>query len=225
MKTSRHVAVRPTLSPHQDGIVLFIALIALLIISLTAVALIRTVDTATAIAGNLAFKQAATNAGEGAAVEANRWLVGQAAILPVPPATTGPLDSNDLTRGYYAALSTSNTTPNVLRYADATALMATTTWGTANSRAFSDWATNDNSGNQIRYIVERMCRLTGSPQPLLNPGQGCIVGPQEDDGSSKGVGQDTGGPDKPTIVQPVYRITARVQGPRDTVSYIQTFVY
>ena len=225
MKTLRCVAVRPTLSPRQNGIVLFIALIALLVISLTAVALIRTVDTATAIAGNLAFKQAATSAGEGAAIEANSWLVAQAAIVPVAPAN-GPLDSNDLTRGYYAALSTSNTTPNVLRYATTDNLMAPTTWGTANSRAFNDWSTNDNSGNQIRYIIERMCRRTGPPEAdtVLNPGQGCVVGPEEDNGDDKGA--CTGNCPEPTkLVQPVYRITARVQGPRDTMSYIQTFVY
>ena len=41
----------------QRGVVLFIALIALVAMSLAAVALVRSVDTATIIAGNLAFKQ------------------------------------------------------------------------------------------------------------------------------------------------------------------------
>ena len=44
----------------QQGVVSFIALVALVVMSLAAVALIRSVDTATLIAGNLAFKQAAT---------------------------------------------------------------------------------------------------------------------------------------------------------------------
>lgn len=224
MNTFRSAALRPSFPPHQDGIVLFIALIALLILSLTAVALIRTVDTATAIAGNLAFKQAATNAGEGAAIEANRWLLQQAAILPVPPATTGPLDSNNPGRGYYASLSTSDANPNVLRFPNTAALMADAAWGSANSWAFNDWQTNDNSGNQIRYIIERMCRMTGPTQINAQAGQGCIFGPEEDDGSSKTVDPQPGGAGE-KLAQPVYRITARVVGPRDTVSYIQTFVY
>ena len=44
--------------------VLFFALIALVVMSLAAVALIRSVDTSTMIAGNLAFKQSATTSGD-----------------------------------------------------------------------------------------------------------------------------------------------------------------
>ena len=44
----------------QQGVVLFIALVALVVMSLAAVALIRSVDTNTLIGGNLSFKQAAT---------------------------------------------------------------------------------------------------------------------------------------------------------------------
>jgi len=49
---------------RQRGVVLFFALIALVVMSLAAVALIRSVDTNTLIAGNLAFKQAATSSGD-----------------------------------------------------------------------------------------------------------------------------------------------------------------
>lgn len=53
----------------QRGVVLFFALIALVAMSLAAVALIRSVDTSTLIAGNLAFKQATKNSAE-AGIEA-----------------------------------------------------------------------------------------------------------------------------------------------------------
>lgn len=48
----------------QRGVVLFFALISLLAIMLAAVALVRSVDTSTIIAGNLAFKQSATSSGD-----------------------------------------------------------------------------------------------------------------------------------------------------------------
>ena len=50
----------------QRGVVLFLTLVALLAMSLAAVALIRSVDTSTLIAGNLAFKQSAMSSANGA---------------------------------------------------------------------------------------------------------------------------------------------------------------
>jgi len=58
----------------QRGVVLFFALIALLAISLAAVALIRSVDTSTMIAGNLAFKQTATTSADAGLENAIAWL-------------------------------------------------------------------------------------------------------------------------------------------------------
>jgi Tfp pilus assembly protein PilX len=58
----------------QRGVVLFFALISLLAIMLAAVALIRSVDTSTMIAGNLAFKQAATTSGDAGTEAAINWL-------------------------------------------------------------------------------------------------------------------------------------------------------
>ncbi len=41
----------------QGGVVLFVALIAMVILSLAGVALVRAVDSSTGVAGNLAFRQ------------------------------------------------------------------------------------------------------------------------------------------------------------------------
>ena len=49
----------------QRGLVLFFALIALVAMSLAALALVRSVDTSTLISGNLAFRQAATTSADG----------------------------------------------------------------------------------------------------------------------------------------------------------------
>ena len=61
---------------QQRGVVLFLALIALAILSLAAVALIRSVDTNTLIAGNLSFKQAATTSADAGTEAAITMLLG-----------------------------------------------------------------------------------------------------------------------------------------------------
>src|ERR1044072_4039301 len=57
-----HVRLRAT--HGQRGVVLFIALIVLVALMLASVSLVRSVDTANIIAGNLAFKQASVQAAD-----------------------------------------------------------------------------------------------------------------------------------------------------------------
>ena len=57
------VTLQPATFPErQRGVVLFIALIVMVAMSLAAIALFRSVDTANLVAGNQAFKQGALNA-------------------------------------------------------------------------------------------------------------------------------------------------------------------
>ncbi|HLB44195.1 MAG TPA: hypothetical protein VJK49_02320, partial [Candidatus Limnocylindrales bacterium] len=61
----------------QRGVVLFIALIVLVAMSLAGVALIRSVDTGSVIAGNIAFRQTAMHVGDNGIEAARTWLLGQ----------------------------------------------------------------------------------------------------------------------------------------------------
>src|ERR687895_391378 len=70
---------------RQKGVVLFIALIVLVALMLASISLVRSVDTANVIAGNLAFKQASVQA-------ADFGIEVAAAALPNIVATT--LDAN-----------------------------------------------------------------------------------------------------------------------------------
>jgi len=67
-----------TLSPQkQRGVVLFIALIVMVAMSLAAIAMFRSVDTANLVAGNQAFKQSALNStdiGVAAAMSKATWM-------------------------------------------------------------------------------------------------------------------------------------------------------
>lgn len=223
---------RPPALAAQRGLVLFIALIALVVMSLAAVALIRSVDTSTMIAGNLAFKQSATNSGDGGLLRGiNTWLAAKSAVSP-------PTDlySDSYTDGYYAtatALATKNSYVGMTSYE---MLTKDKTWGAANSaqgqvadcNGFFTSGT-DCSGNTVRYVIERMCELPG---PVLdtpavpNPGQHCLFGPQSE--STSGMGAKAA-PEAGGLVtkssQVVYRITVRSVGPKNSVSYIQSFLY
>ena len=80
MKSLPKTGLNGCASMKQRGVVLFFALISLLAIMLAAVALIRSVDTSIMIAGNLAFKQAATMP----------TPIQLSAFLPMPRGTLSP---------------------------------------------------------------------------------------------------------------------------------------
>ncbi len=205
--SSRYSAAR------QRGVILFIALIALVTIMLAAIALVRTVDTSNIVAGNVAFKQAATLSGDGGFESAIKWLTTTDTsnssinqwVAAVAPAPTHPFNTTNGALGYYV-----NADP-------ALSLTANTTWTTANSASGG----TDASGNVIRYIIQRMCRdalnyLTEGnclfSDAAGGPGSNSVVG-------YSGAGASVGGK------SPLYRITIRVTGPRNTLSYIQGFTY
>src|SRR4029450_482258 len=66
---------------RERGAILFIALIVLVAMSLAGIALMRSVDTNVLIAGNLAFRQGATSAGDWGIESARIWMTGNLAVL------------------------------------------------------------------------------------------------------------------------------------------------
>lgn len=189
---------------RQRGVVLFIALIALVTIMLAAVALMRSVDTATVISGNLAFKQAATASADGGLESALAWLKTTAAGTTTDPFINAahPFNNDSAAAGYY-----SNADP-------ALSLTAAATWAAG---ASADAGT-DPSGNAMRYIIQRMCRTANQVLSDSN----CLFSDAQSDTNTKNTGDPTaitGGK------HPIYRVTVRAIGPRSTVSYIQAFIY
>jgi type IV pilus assembly protein PilX len=203
---------------RQRGVVLFFTLIALVVMSLAAVALIRSVDTSTMIAGNLAYKQSATTSGDGAIEAAMNWLTAQQNIMTsngqsvyidtTPPTLLFNTDNPAL--GYYSSVH------------PVTAL----TDGTLNWTTSSAFVGTDTSGNRIWYVIERMCNVANQI-----PSQGnCLFGSPVStlgDQSVKSADQSCGG--NLSCLQnaqsPQLRITARVAGAKNTYSFVQTFAY
>lgn len=194
----------------QQGFSLFITLIALLVMSLSAVALIRSVDTNTVIAGNLAFKQTATASADAAVETAIAWLQTN------NNGTT--LNSTSAINGYVASVTNSAADPDGVAYWDsvaASACLVATGGGCVGS---SGAAAVDASGNRSEYIIQRLCLNTGAAS-----GASCVTsaGAVATDGGSL----DPNNPVKGTVpTQVYYRILAKVTGVRNATSYIQVIV-
>ena len=90
-------------------------------------------------------------------------------------------------------------------------------WSAARSAAV---ALDAGTGNEVRYIVHRLCEVAGLPPDA--PTQRCSQGPKAVAGESKG-GDPGGGfaPPAPTV----FPGHDRVAGPRNTVSYIQVVLH
>lgn len=217
-------------SAKQRGVVLFFALVALVAMSLAAVALIRSVDTSTIIAGNLAFRQSAVAGGDGGIDAAMTFLAStQAANASInvlndtthqfnltclntrAALTLGPGDPGCpvIVAGYH-----SNADPALDLFADST-------WNTANSVLVG----TDAAGNTVRYIIQRMCREANAA--VQNAGCLFSSAVQDNNGQNIPLPQEVCvGAGCPVAGQaPQIRITARAEGPRNTISYVQAFVY
>lgn len=208
----------------QRGVVLFFTLIALLAMSLAAVALIRSVDTGTLIAGNLAFKQSATSSGDAGIETAIAWLAaieGANSGLNVLTNTAHPFNNDNAVAGYYSSANPA------VSLTDGTGIQ----WDDTDSVLVG----TDGSGNTVRYIIQRMCRTanalpSGLEQPLLVPPRtDCLFSGalQDNNGQHIPLPQEIcQGAGCPVAGQaPQIRITARTTGPKNTVSYVQAFVY
>jgi Tfp pilus assembly protein PilX len=199
---------------RQTGVVLFIALIALVVMSLAAVALIRSVDTNTVIAGNLAFKQSAVVASDSGVEAAFSWLNTAAT------ANLATLNDNVVAQAYHATipdlhqLPATYTEPNLEDLAE---LKNVATW--ANSVTIPSLG----DGNTISYIIQRMCLKNVAPE---DPANSCLYGDIPTGGESiDNDNQPKLGANFQVVPSPMYRVTVRVNGPKNTVSYTQAYTY
>jgi type IV pilus assembly protein PilX len=207
---------------YQSGLVLFVALVALVAMSLAAAALVRSVDTGTLIAGNLAFKQSATMSADSGVTAAYDFFNNIA--KPALATNAAYLDTQKASYGYIANF-------NALRLSGINKITDDAVWTNTWSRPAigngNDASGKDSSGNTVRYVIERMCNADGK----FNLGNGlndddCLIaGTAFGDGDSKKQGGKYDQNLLNTSAQVTYRVTARVQGPKNTVSFVQTFIY
>lgn len=197
----------------QRGIVLFVALIALLVLSLAAVALIRSVDTNTIIAGNLALRQTALIATDRGAESAITWMENTLAT------NATVLNGHDSAQGYFATYVAKCDGAEDPLSDEIDAIYMVDNCGVLSTA-------DDGLGNEIRYIVQRMCYDSAKTLPYEADEASCMLGEAEiGTGSFAVKDASEAGMQLDAKQSPVYRVTVKVTGPKNTVSYAQTFVY
>jgi len=186
----------------QRGIVLIVALVVLVALTIAGIAMVRSVDTATLVSGNLAFQQAATHSADIGVEEALAMLEGKA--------TEKSLDTSDATWGYSATL------------AQADKPVGNQTWAEywqASLAGIARRADHSDDTTQIYYVVHRACAAAKPP----GAGGECVSSPAiTSDSLGNGAGSDDIKLKAATAVY--FRITVRVSGPRRTESYVQSYV-
>lgn len=226
----------------QQGFSLFIAMIMLIAIAVLAVALVNSMRSTTLAASNVAFKQATLASSDAAVEEGVRWL-----LTKKPSA----LWNDDPSAGYYASNF----------YIDFDGKSGDESSGNdpdwVDGGQITSYALNkDGVGNQVRYIIQRMCNTEGEPPNGNNESKlscmSCIASRCLAAGDAEVVRQGTieygkehgaaGGycpkvckeiyaqsetgaaKEKNSANFMIYKITARTQGPKDTVSYTESLV-
>ncbi|MBT2324986.1 pilus assembly protein PilX [Variovorax paradoxus] len=208
---------------NQHGISLLFALMALVAVSLAAIALVRSVDTGTLILGNLGFKQSTTSAADKAAEAAITWLSAQG---------SSGLQNDASASGYYAtslegldvtgSQSTSAARAIVNWDIDGCGYAASGSYATCTARPSNAITVN---GATARYLITRLCLTPGAPAAT---GNSCMAPLTTSSTSTANRGSLSYGMPAPLSTSssgPYYRIVVRAVGPRNTVSFIETVVH
>jgi Tfp pilus assembly protein PilX len=185
---------------RQRGVVIFLALIMLVLMTLGGLSLFSSVDTGIGVSGNIASQRSATRSGDFCAEQAITWLAANSGAT---------LYTNSGTNGYIAAgLQFPNAGQTWEQY-----------WTAVGGTVTPITIATDAAGNSASCIIERQCNLTGSPYSSGPPPVECVAPPTTSNtGSSMGVGFVQ--LNRPSAVY--YRITTRIEGPRHSLSFIQT---
>lgn len=180
---------------RQSGVVLVISLIVLVALTLAGLALVRSTDTGNVISGNFAFRMAALQSVD-TGVEA-----AFTAITTAGGFASAPTTAVTTAAGRYSPILLTDTSPaDGLPDIDWSGLPGTTV-----------------AGNTVRWVVERMCsdnviaedaatRCAVLPGPTVQSMKQGEVTPSNSPTSSG------------------YRVTIRVEGPRNTVVFAQSVI-
>ncbi len=195
---------RRRVAAPERGVALVTALVVLVAMTLAGLAIVRSTLTSTRISGNLAFQQSATQSADVGIEAAIAWLEANSAGTRlnnhIDIGGTEPV-------GYFALREDPGADQSWQAYWDT--VISTT--ARVNTLAVDD------AGNRVSWVVHRLCASIGEPGVA-----GCESTPEltGNESGSKGSGVQN----LQTSAQRYYRITARVDGPRNTVSFVQVVV-
>lgn len=188
---------------RQRGVVMMVAMVVLVAMTLAGIALTRSMDTTNMIAGNMAFKQVSVQAADVAMEQAVSFIEANGG--------TGALGADLLANGYRATVDYAPPAMDTF-WKNLEAANSICYLGAAGCTNNKNQAVADTLGNVRGYVIERMCQgaTCAVVQHQVLSG-GCCEGP--DCGDIPCYSNDQ-----------MFRITVRVTGPRNTNTYVQTFV-
>lgn len=193
---------------RQRGVTLFIALIVLVAMTLAGIGMMRSVDTGTIVAGNIGFRQSAVNAADQGLQAGYAWLN--------DPANLAALTNDNAAQGYLSSVPVAEA-PDW--YASAAA------W-TSPPAVLLNGGNADVSGNIVSYQIHRLCTVPDCPVGGTCGGAQNVCGSTPNNSAVTGQGADLSGGSTVWTAPPTihYRVTARAQGPRQSIAIVQSLM-
>lgn len=196
-------------SGRQRGVVLAVVLVVLVVMMLGSVSLLNSVDTSALLSGNIGFKRDSINSAGGglnkafeAMKSANFQKYQDSVAGCPPPAATGTACT---AAGEWAKL---NFYPRILE-TDENGIPLIIKNKTQFDAKFKIAPVKAN-GNEMRFLIERMCETYGPSSKVT-----CVLSTESPLGGDKWA-------DKPgSTASPVYRVTVRTDGVRNSQTYVQ----
>jgi type IV pilus assembly protein PilX len=212
---------RQALPKSQHGLVLFISLIVLVIMTLAGIAMVRSITTSTQVANNLALRQGTTAAADMALESARQWL------LNVSSTTPATLNANSPANGYSATNALNPISPT-----DGTQWQTGSNWvwvassctpkpctPAAMPQATAAASVANINGFSASYLIQRSCSNAAAPTAVLDT----VAGTGNPCNLIKSC--PTNCVRSNTSFYVSYLITVRIQGPKNTVSFYQASLY
>ena len=195
---------------RQRGVVLAVVLVVLVVMMLGSVSLLNSVDTSALLSGNIGFKRDSINSAGGGlnkafeAMKEGDFLKYQDSVAGCPPpAGTGTACT---AAGEWAKR---NFYPRILE-TDENGIPLIIKSKTQFDAKFNKIAPVKVNGNEMRFLLERMCETYGPSSKVT-----CVLSTDSPLGGDKWA-------DKPgSTASPVYRVTVRNDGVRNSQTYVQ----
>jgi type IV pilus assembly protein PilX len=192
---------------RQRGTVLIIALIVLVAMTLAGIATMRSVDTATILAGNIGLRQSTSNAADQGIQAGTTWILNNLNALSNDNHSTGTGSV-----GYFsnvAAIEPDWNDPD--------------NWKEA---AQLNNGNPDAGGNTIYFLIHRMCKVANCDTTATCGGVPNACASTLASGALTLEGSDQTRPTDSHSTAPAihYRVTARAVGPRNSISIVQTMM-
>lgn len=201
---------RPLALPRrQGGVVLFIALIAMVILMLAGLALMRSIDTSTGVVGNLAFRSSS--------MAPVNYAIEKAVDTIYKAKSLGSPSVSEPDKHYFSFLQNNESKNGVPQILTGGYNSMTSAYNGAGlpDPPFQDAV----SGAEVRWVIERVCNMAAVSQAEII-GHCDIMPPKVPN-----AGTDNKYKPIPLPPIPIYRVTVRADIPNtNAVSYAQAFL-